>query len=192
MRAGAAGGVAAGTAGQHRPAALAAGVNGAEARCGEGGEHARMGRYGLGYPFAPGEPGADELPGVTFVDGRAGRAGGLAAVTAGDLQHSARLGGGVIHAAQLAGGQVDGVDAALEPDRVRAQAGALGLADLARQLVPRQGDGRVAYGGLSQPRTRVRAGAEGDRRGGHELWPPQRCWAAWRVTPSRVPISAQE
>ena len=23
-------------------------------------------------------------------------------------------------------------------------------------------------------------------------WPPQRCWAAWRVMPSRVPISAQE
>ena len=28
-------------------------------------------------------------------------------------------------------------------------------------------------------------------RGGHDAW-PQRCWAAWRVMPSREPISAQE
>ena len=34
-------------------------------------------------------------------------------------------------------------------------------------------------------------GIEGGCRGGHDAR-PQRCWAAWRVMPSREPISAQE
>ncbi len=41
-------------------------------------------------------------------------------------------------------------------------------------------------------RTVEQAGGEGDRRGGDYWGAPQRCWAAWRVTPSRVPMSAQE
>ena len=41
------------------------------------------------------------------------------------------------------------------------------------------------------PEPGVGSGSEGGCRGGHEAR-PQRCWAAWRVMPSREPISAQE
>ena len=47
-----------------------------------------------------------------------------------------------------------------------AQAGAVGLAQLAVEFVPGQGDGGVV-GGLCHPRAVVRAGDEGDRRDGH-------------------------
>jgi hypothetical protein len=40
------------------------------------------------YAFAPGQARADKLPRVALVDGRAGGADGLAAVAAGDVQHS--------------------------------------------------------------------------------------------------------
>jgi hypothetical protein len=50
------------------------------------------------------------------------------------VQYPARFVAGGVHRAQLAGRQVDGVDAALEPDWVLAQAGALGLADFLLQL----------------------------------------------------------
>ena len=41
------------------------------------------------------------------------------------------------------------------------------------------------------PEPGERFGTQGGCRGGHEVR-PQRCWAAWRVMPSREPISAQE
>jgi hypothetical protein len=47
----------------------------------------------------------------------------LAAVAAGDAQHAAGFGVGVIHHAGLAGGPVDGVDAALQAHRAGAVAG---------------------------------------------------------------------
>ena len=122
----------------------------------EGGEHARVRGDRLGYAFAAGQAGADELAGVAFVDLGAGRADALAAVAARGEQHAAGFGGGVVHGAQLAGGQVDGVDAAFEPDGPGAQAGAVGLADFAVKFVPGQGDGGVV-GGLSHPR----AGSQG-------------------------------
>jgi hypothetical protein len=74
--------VAAGAAGQDGLAAHAAGVDRAEAGGGEGREHARVRGDGLGYAFAAGQPGADELAGVALVDLGAGRADGLAAVAA--------------------------------------------------------------------------------------------------------------
>jgi len=175
VRAAAVFGVAAGTARQDGRAAQAAGVHGAEGGCGEGGEHARVRGDRLGYAFAASEPGTDELAGVTLVDGRAGRADHLAAVAARGEQDAVWFGGGVVDRAQFAGGQVDGVDAAAERDGVAAL------------VVP----GGVV-GGLPGPRASVWAGGEGDRRGGAYGWVPQRCWAAWRVMPSRVPISAQE
>jgi hypothetical protein len=149
-------------------------VHRAEGGGGERGEHARMPSDRFGDAFAADEPGADELAGVTLVDLRACRARGLTAVATGGEQHPAGFGAGVVHGAQFTGGQVDGVDAAPKGDRVAAF------------VVP----GGVV-GGLPHSRT-MRAGGEGDRRGGHDGWVPQRCWAAWRVTPSRAAMSAQE
>ena len=202
--------VAAGAARQDGPAAHPAGVDGAEGRGGEGGEHARVRGNGLGDALAPGESGADELAGVALVDRRAGRADGLAAVPARGQQDPAGLGGGVVDGGQVAGGQVDGVDPAAQPYRVGAQPGAGGLPCPGVQVSPRD-QGRVTgsslsgrragaveaddpvsvVGGCSRPRTSVRAGDERNCRGGGYGW-PQRCWAAWRVTPSREPMSAQE
>ena len=114
MRAAPLAGVAAGSAGQLAAAlAGAGGVHRSEAGCGEGGEHARMRGHGLGDALAAGQAGADDLPGVVLVDLGAGRADVLAAVAAGDQQHAAGFGVGVVHGAGLAGGAVDGVDAAL-------------------------------------------------------------------------------
>ena len=84
VRAAACLGVAAGTAGQDGLAAHPPGVDRAERRRGEGGEHARVPGDRLGDALAAGETGADELAGVALVDGRAGRADGLAAVAARD------------------------------------------------------------------------------------------------------------
>ena len=77
----------------------------------------------LGDAFAAGQAGADDLAGVVLVDRRAGGAGVLAAVPAGDTQHTAGFGVGVVDDAGLAGGAVDGVDASLEADRAGAVAG---------------------------------------------------------------------
>ena len=120
VRADALAGVAAGTAGQHLAAALAAGVDRAEGRGGEGGEHARVLSDRFGDALAAGQAGADELAGVALVDGRAGRAGRLAAVAARDVQHAARFSVGAVGGGGLAGGQVDGGDAAAQPDGARA------------------------------------------------------------------------
>ena len=115
-------GVAAGTAGQDGLAAHAPGVDRPEARGGEGGEHARMRRDGLGDALAAGHTGADELPGVALVDLRAGRADGLAAVAARHVQHSPGLAGRVVDRGDLARGPVDGLDAAVQADGVGAGA----------------------------------------------------------------------
>ena len=114
VRAAAGLGVAAGAAGQDGLAAHPAGVDRAERRRGEGGEHARVRGDRLGDALAAGEPGADELAGVALVDGRAGRADGLAAVAARDGAPGRTSGG------EFAGGEVDHVGAGAELDRVRA------------------------------------------------------------------------
>ena len=107
MRAAPVFGVAAGAARQDGLAAHAAGVDRAEGRGGEGGEHARVRSDRFGDALAAGKARADELAGVAFVQRRAGRAGGFAAVPAGDVQHAS---------GDFAAGQVDGGDAA-QPDR---------------------------------------------------------------------------
>ena len=118
------GGVAAGPAGQlAATSAGAGGVHRAEAGCGEGGEHARVRGHGVGCSFAAGEAGADDLAGVVLVDLGAGGADVLAAVAAGDQEDAAGLVVGVVHGAGFAAGAVDGVDAALQADRVGAVAG---------------------------------------------------------------------
>ena len=116
VRAAAGLGVAAGAAGQDGLAAHPAGVDRAERRRGEGGEHARVRGDRLGDALAAGEPGADELAGVALVDGRAGRADGLAAVAARDGRLAVERG-------EFAGGGVDHVGAGAELDRVRAVLG---------------------------------------------------------------------
>jgi hypothetical protein len=77
---------------------------------------------GAGNALAAGQARADDLAGVVLVDGRASGAGVLTPVPAGDTQHAAGFGVGVVHDPCLAGGPVDGVDAALEADRAGAVA----------------------------------------------------------------------
>ncbi|MDQ2874241.1 MAG: hypothetical protein M3Y33_05285 [Actinomycetota bacterium] len=72
-------GVAAGAAGQDVVPVPALGVDRAERRGGEGGEYARVRSDAVGDALAAGQARADELAGVALVDGRAGRADGLAA-----------------------------------------------------------------------------------------------------------------
>ena len=78
--------VTAGTAGQHLAATLTAGMDRAERRRGERGEHARMRGDRLRDALAAGQARADQLAGIALVDGRAGRAHRFAAVAAGDMQ----------------------------------------------------------------------------------------------------------
>jgi hypothetical protein len=112
VRAAAGLGVAAWAAGQDGLAAHLPGVDRAERRRGEGGEHARVRGDGLGDALAARQTGADELAGVALVDGRAGRADFLAAVAARGVQHSPGFDGTVIDRGKLAGSEVDGIDAA--------------------------------------------------------------------------------
>ena len=175
-------GVTARTAGQDGSAAQPAGVHRAEGRGGQCREDARVRGDRVGDAFASGQARADELAGVALVHLRAGGADHLAAVTAGDR-------GLAVEGGEFAGGQVDHVRAAAQPDRVRA--GGLGgeLVFPGPEVVA---GGAGVVGG--RPRSRARDEGFGIRsgcRGGQEAW-PQRCWAAWRVTPSREPISAQE
>ena len=114
MRAAAGLGVAAGAAGQDGLAAHPPGVDRAERRRGEGGEHARVRGDRLGDALAAAEPRADELAGVALVHLRAGRADGLAAVAARDGCLAGIEGG------EFAGGGVDHVGAGAELDRVGA------------------------------------------------------------------------
>ena len=157
MRAGALAGVAAGAAREHGlAAALAAGVDRAEGRGGEGGEHARVSADRFGDALAADQARADELAGVALVDLRAGRAGRLAAVAARDVKDAAGFRAGVVdRVRRLAGGQVNGGDAAVQPDGVSAVAGAgelafpggeVGRGWLRRRLLP-PAPGRVMVRG---------------------------------------------
>ena len=168
--------------GQDGLAAQAAGVDRAEGGGGEGGEHARVRGDRLGDAFASGQARADELAGVPLVHRRAGRANSLAAV-------AARGGRRAVEGSQFAGGQVDHVGAAVELDRVRAAAVGGELAFPAAEV-------RACWSRWCRRRSppipsRRWFGTESGCRGSHDAW-PQRCWAAWRVMPSREPISAQE
>jgi hypothetical protein len=163
--------VAAGAAGQDGLAAPALGVHRAERGGGEGGEHARVPADGGGDAFAPGEARADELAGVALVDLGAGGADVLAAVAARGQQHPVGFTGCVVDGAQFAGGQVDGVDAAAQPDRVGAVAGGGELLFPAAEVAAREAGGDVG-GAVVGVRPRTQAGVagpgcEGDRRGGH-------------------------
>jgi len=166
MRAATGLGVTARAAGQYGSSADPPGMNRAEGRRGEGGEHARVRGDGLGDALASGQPGVDELPGVALVDGRAGGADALATVAAGDVQHSPVLDGRVVDRGGFAGGPVDGVDAAAEPDRVGAGAGAGELPFPGAEVSP--GDGLSVVVGV-RPRSRARDefGIQGGSRGGH-------------------------
>ena len=160
-------GVAAGAAGQHGLAAHPPGVHRPERRGGEGGEHARVRGDGLGDALASGQSGADELAGVALVHGRAGRADGLAAVAAGDVQHSPGLGGGVVAGRDLAGGEVDDVGPAAQPDRVGAGAGAGELAFPGTEVGP--GDDLGVVGGRSRSRAMGGSGTQSGCRGGQRM-----------------------
>ena len=144
--------VAAGAAGQDGLAAHPAGVDRAEGRGGEGGEHARVGSDRVGDALAAGQPGADELAGVALIYLRAGRADGFAAVTARQQQHSPGLTGGGVDGPDLAGGQVDRADGALDLYRVKAAAGVVELLLPSREVVADTGGGVVVVGGRSRPR----------------------------------------
>ena len=158
-------GITAGTAGQYGLAAHPPGVHRAERWRGEGGEHARVRRDGLGDALAPGQARADQLPGVPLVGGRTRGANGLAAVPA--------LGGDLaVEGGEFAGGQVDHVGAVAELDRVGAGAVGGELVFPGAEVCP--GGGGVV-GGRPRSRAGERFGTQGGCRGGHEVR-PQRCW----------------
>jgi hypothetical protein len=173
MRAAAGVGVAAGTAWQHGLAAQAAGMDRAERRRGEGREHTRVGGDRFGDALATGQSRADELAGIAFVDSRAGRADGLTAVPAGDMEHASELAGSVVDAGDFSGGQVDSVDTAAQQDRVRA------LADSRELAFP-----LAEVGGCSRPRTLVRYGGGSRVRNGHQVID-----LAWVVRLNSQPVS---
>ena len=79
--------------------------------------------------------------------------------------------------------------AAAQPDRMRAMATGGELTFPGTEVSP--GDDLGVAGGRPRSRAGERFGTQSGCRGGHEAR-PQRCWAAWRVMPSREPISAQE
>ena len=83
------------------------------------------------------------------------------------LPNAAGLVPGGVHGPQFPGGQVHGADEALEPHRVLAHPGPLGLADLAGELGPRQSDqgvlGGFPHSGPCGPETRGTVAAVTDR-----------------------------
>ena len=226
------------------------GVDRAEGRGGEGGEHGRVAGDVFGDAFAADQPGAEELEGVAAVGFGAGRAGGGAAVAAGFVDHAVRQGRGRGGGEDFPGGGVDAVDLAAEADRVGASGGGpdvieppivgVGVEVAGSEVFRWAGvvadGGQVAVAGADEravagvylpgvedageagcgvrPRARavVGSGCGSQRRAGrgHGQLPAslglsvvvtegevpgavaQRCWAAWRVIPSRVPMSAQE
>ena len=111
------------SASQHPAVFLAACVDQAERRRGEGDEHARVVRDGGGDALAAGKPGADELVGVGAVDLGAGRAAGGPAGLAGDRQDAAGLVDGGVTVDQFAGAAVDVVGAAAQQNRLQAPSG---------------------------------------------------------------------
>ena len=133
----------------------------AEARGGERGEHARMSGDGLRDALAAEQPGADQVAGITLIDGRAGRTDTIAAVAARHKQNPARLGGGVVHRAQFTGGQVYRIDTTAQVQRVGTLPGAVGVAQSLSEIGPRDG--------CLRPRTSMRSGADGAQRGSGQM-----------------------
>src|ERR1019366_3537786 len=101
---------------------LAAGVDRAEGRRGQGGEDARVLGDGRGDSLAAAQSGADELVGIGAVDLGTGRAPGGAASLAGDGQDPAGFVHGGVAVQQLPGGTVDVIDTAAQQDRLQAPA----------------------------------------------------------------------
>ena len=86
------------------------GVDRAEGRGGEGGEHEGMPGDGLGYALASGRPGADEVEGVAPVGLGAAGAGGGAAVAAGLVDGAVGQVVGADRAGDLAGRSIGVAD----------------------------------------------------------------------------------
>ncbi len=95
-----------------------------ERRSGEGGEHERVVRDGVGDGLAAEQPGADHLERVAGVDAGAGGADGLAPVAACPVQGAERGIGGAELRQHLTRRRVDRRRGALQPDRMGAVAGA--------------------------------------------------------------------
>ena len=110
-------------AGQFLAASFAAGVDGAEGRCGQRGEHARVLGDGFRDALAAGQPGPDELVGVGLVDLGARWAPGGAAGLAGKRQDPAGFVDGGVTVQQFAGIPVDVIDTATQQNRLQASAG---------------------------------------------------------------------
>jgi len=183
--------IASGAAREYGFAAHPAGVDRPEGGCGEGGEYARVRGDRLRHAFPADQASADELAGVALVDPGTGRADGLAAVAAGDVQHSPVFARRIVNVGEFAGCQVDRVDLAAQPDGMGAGPGGGDLLFPLAEVGPGDGVAGVV-GGCSRPRAVFWSGGERLRRGGGYGRSPQRCWAAWRVMPRRVPISAHE
>jgi hypothetical protein len=195
-----------------------AGVDRAEGRGGEGDEYCRVSGDVRGDAFAADQPGADDVVGIAAVGlGAAGARGG-SPVSAGLVDRPVRHADRGDGAQQFAGYGVDVLDVAVQPDGAGAcrgrpdviepgvVSGAVESGEYA--FVAEHG---VDVGSGVRPRARSRAGSghESQHRAGsgHGQPPsarvllvsvtgsgvsPQRCWAPWRVMPSRMAMSAQE
>ena len=238
VAAGVAGAGAAGAAGLAGAGVLAdrAGVDRAERRGGKGDEDGGVGGHGRGDAFAAGEPGADELVGVTPVGLGAARAGGGTPVAARLVDHAVRHADRGDGAQELAGGRVDVLDVAAQPDGAGTGGGVPDVIEpgtVPGGVQPGEdsfiSELKVDYAGRAaaglpvivfhpanarsgvRPRARDLAGPgrESQQRAGGEghgrlplpraplvfvtgaMASPQRCWAPWRVMPSRRAMSAQ-
>ena len=196
------------------------GVDGAEGRGGERDEQGRVGGDGRGDALAADESGADELVGVAAVGFGAAGAGGGAAVAARLVDHPVRHAEGGDGAQELAGGGVDVADVAAQLDGAGAGGGVPDVTEpgVISGVVQPGEDAFVGELGVGLSRVRcsppcpepcgfrAREPAQG-RWSGHGQLPlagvlvvsvtgagvsPQRCWAPWRVMPSRMAMSAQE
>ena len=197
-----------------------AGVDRAEGGGGEGDEHGRVRGDVRGDAFAADEPGADDVVGVAAVGLGAAGAGGGAPVAAGLVDHPVGHADRGDGAQELAGHGVDVLDVAAQPDGAGAGGGVPDVIEpgvvsgvvqsgeyaLVGELGVDAGSGvrprarsRAGSGRESQHRAGGRvtggsrcAGAAGVRDKGDRESSPQRCWAPWRVMPSRMAMSAQE
>ena len=141
-----------------------AGVDRAERRGGEGGEHRRVVRRPVGDAFAADQAGADDLVGVALVELGAGRADRGAAVAARLVDHPV----GHVRRCdrsdeQPAGGGFDGGDGPGEPDRAGARGGGFDVGEPGRVVrAGGAGDGlQPEVGGACATRRE----ADGDRLG---------------------------
>ena len=194
------------------------GVNQAERRGGEGDEHGRVPGDVRGDAFTADEPSAQEVVGVAAVSLGAARAGGGSPVPACLVDRPVRHPDRGDDAQQLAGHGVDVLDVAAQPDRAGTGGGGPDVVEpgVVSGVVQSSehafvGELGVDVGSGVRPRARSLAGSghESQHRAGsgHGQPPPlrvplasvtgsgispQRCWAPWRVMPSRMAMSAQE